>query len=196
MEANRRHLIAVTEKLLDKHGPSTISERQILSSAGLNPADLRVHYDDIQELIEEACLARFALQVSYSGAQLKSAADRCNDAQAFKAILAKVTRETQGRNRAHARRERAEVIVMAQKNLRLRAKLGRLQDELTDALEEAFQTAQDKGWFNRDTPARAGALFVQAYTLGRMVDDVSATPIDEEEWFALIDRIVDRIFAA
>lgn len=194
MIAKRSHLLAVVEGLLDKQGPSEIDEETILRRAGISRDELLALFEDVGELIEEACLQRFALQISYSGAQLKSVVDRCRSRAEYKAELAKITRETQARQRFHARAERAEIIVMSRSNLRLKAKLAQLQDQLTSIFEDSFIAAQQRGWINAGIPPRVGATFLQAYTLGRLVDDISASPIDDDAWCGFIDTMVDKVF--
>jgi hypothetical protein len=65
---------------------------------------------------------------------------------------------------------------------------------LTDALIDLIEEARNKGLYASDFDARAGAVFVQAYTLGKMVDDFVDEKMDPEAWYQLIDIVVDRIF--
>jgi hypothetical protein len=40
--------------------------------------------------------------------------------------------------------------------------------------------------------ARAAAVFVQAYTVGRIVDDISPEKVDPEAWINLVMHVVDK----
>ena len=42
----------------------------------------------------------------------------------------------------------------------------------------------------------AGAVFIQAYTLGRVVDDISAEKVDPEKWKDLIHEVIDALIFA
>ena len=68
-----------------------------------------------------------------------------------------------------------------------------LQQQLTDSLTSAFQTAQDKGFLNKDIEARTGAVFIQAYTLGRIVDDITENQMNDADWQKLIGRIAREV---
>ena len=37
-------------------------------------------------------------------------------------------------------------------------------------------------------------MLIQAYTVGRVVDDISPEPVDPEAWSSLVLMIVDRVF--
>jgi hypothetical protein len=60
---------------------------------------------------------------------------------------------------------------------------------LTDDLTSAFEIAQAKGWLNTTFQPRTGAVFIQAYTLGRLVDDFVTVGMDDQDWEHLITRI-------
>ena len=54
--------------------------------------------------------------------------------------------------------------------------------------------AETKGWININVDPHAAAVLVQAYTLGKVVDDISPQQIDEQAWVDLISQLVDRLF--
>jgi len=64
------------------------------------------------------------------------------------------------------------------------------QQRLTDALADLIREAQAKGWGSTDFDPHVIAVFVQAYTLGRVLDEISESPIDNDQWVALIDHVV------
>jgi hypothetical protein len=61
-----------------------------------------------------------------------------------------------------------------------------MQQHLTDQFTEAITVAQDKGWVGKKYEARTLAVFIQAYTLGRIVDDIVERPMSDEDWINLI----------
>jgi hypothetical protein len=54
--------------------------------------------------------------------------------------------------------------------------------------------ARNKGFYASDFDAHAGVVLVQAYTLGMIVDDFVDDKMDPQEWYKLIDIVVDRVF--
>jgi hypothetical protein len=81
---------------------------------------------------------------------------------------------------------------MAEKNESFRKALGEAQQGLTDLFTEQVTAVQNRGWFNKDFDPRAAAVLIQAYTLGKIVDDVVDKPMAATGWNALIDLIIDR----
>ena len=73
-------------------------------------------------------------------------------------------------------------------------KTGRRAKRLTDALIDLINKARNKGFYASDFDAHAGAVLVQAYTLGMIVDDFVDDKMDPQEWYKLIDIVVDRVF--
>ncbi len=89
---------------------------------------------------------------------------------------------------------RARLLAYAEGRPRLMEKMACEQARLTRCYTRLFATAQDNGWFNRDFDPQAAAVFIQAYTIGKIVDDVTTEPMDPAAWNVLIMKIVDRVF--
>ena len=73
-------------------------------------------------------------------------------------------------------------------------KLAEEQKRLTEALIDLINEARNKGFYASHFDAHAGAFLVQAYTLGMIVDDFVDDKMDPQEWYKLIDIVVDRVF--
>jgi hypothetical protein len=72
--------------------------------------------------------------------------------------------------------------------------LSKEQQRITDGYAEVLRIGQERGWINpRLTPVFLATL-LQAYTVGRALDDVSANSISNEEWLSGIDILQDTFF--
>ena len=185
---------AVVEMMIQTP-PEEIHSEFVLQETGISRGSLYHHYEDFTELLEDAMLYRFSSGVEASTRAIQNIVANSADQEEFLSLLQGVTHATPDRKLADSRFDRARMLAMAQHNLRFRAKLAEVQDRLTDALTECFAQAQEKGWLTRDFDARTGAIFIQAYTLGKLVDDVSAHPMDDRDWENLITLIADRALA-
>jgi hypothetical protein len=107
--------------------------------------------------------------------------------------LDRLTASTQARENASLRFRRARKLARSERHEKFRKSLGELQQQLTDSLTLAFETAQEKGFLNKDFEARTGAVFIQAYTLGRIVDDITTTHMNDADWEKLIGRIAREV---
>ena len=178
--------------MMDETPPEDIHSEFVLQSTGISRGSLYHHYEDFTELLEDAMLYRFSAGVEASTGAIENIVQMSRDREEFFSLLEGVTRATQDRRRSDIRFDRARMLAMAQHNERFRHKLGKVQDQLTDALTDCIAQAQANGWVNPTFEARTLAVFIQAYTLGKIVDDVAGQPMNDADWDALITLIADR----
>ena len=185
--------LAVAE--LDNMPPEEVTLEAIVSASGLTRGAIYHHFGDFAELIEAALVVRFARSVDESIVTLTQVATSARTREEILAGIAAITAATQDPDRKSIRFARAHVLTLASVNPRLGAALDSEQLRLTDALAGLIADAQEKGWFNREFDPRAAAVLIQAYTLGRIVDDITTEPVDPAEWQRLIMRVIERVFA-
>ena len=111
----------------------------------------------------------------------------------MRAGLQRVTRNTQRPDLAAARFERARALALAEHQPRMREVMAAEQARLTGAIADIVREAQLKGWVRPDLNSNVLAVFIQAYTLGKVVDDIVTEPMDAEAWVLFIDSIVERV---
>jgi AcrR family transcriptional regulator len=181
--------------MMETTPPEDIHSEFVLQETGISRGSLYHHYEDFTELLEDAMLHRFAAGVEASTSAIQAIVETATNRQEFFSLLEEVTRATQARKRSDVRFDRARMLAMAQHNMRFRKKLAAVQDGLTSALTDCIAQAQDNGWVNPDVQARTLAVFIQAYTLGKIVDDVSNNPMDDDDWDNLITLIADQALA-
>lgn len=188
----RLRLLTTAVDMLDQFTEKEVSAAEILRKTGIARGSLYHFWDSIGELIEEAYLVRYSRFVEKSGGVIRQLLADCNTKEEFFLGLSKVTELTQDPARKANRYERARILGMAEKNDNFRKALGQVQQGLTDLFTEQFTEVQNRGWFNKDFDPRAAAVLIQAYTLGKIVDDVVDNPMDALSWNALIGLIVGR----
>ena len=187
-------LISTTAKLLEKKLPTEIAVDELLEISGISKGSLYHHFEDLGALLEAAQVARYAAWVDRSVEVLISLLSEAKTRTEFADGLKKVTRLTQDPSYAPIRYMRARAIANAEHSPRFQRALGAEQTRLTDALVDLINEARNKGFYADDFDARAGAVLVQAYTLGKMVDDFVEEPMDPEAWYQLIDKVVEKAF--
>ena len=63
---------------------------------------------------------------------------------------------------------------------------------MNDRLTNEIRAAQDKGYVRSELPARSVGIFLQSYTIGRVLLDVEPhAKKDETDWFNLIDQVAE-----
>jgi AcrR family transcriptional regulator len=191
----KERLISVTMSMMDGDRPDKVHIDDVLLESGISKGSLYHHFNDFSELIEAAMIRRFSILVDASIGSIEKVVHDAKDRGEFMAGLGRVTRATQDPSLSANRFERARALGMAGSNLRFRSALAVEQDRLTSALEDLFRESQNRGWLSTQFSPHAGAVMIQAYTLGQVINDVSGTPYNNDDWVALIDLVLDRVFS-
>lgn len=192
----KAQLIKTTVQLLDTRLPNEIAVDEILTSSGISKGSLYHHFEDLTELLEAAQVARYAAWVDRSIEVLITLVASAKSREDLLVGLKTVTRITQDPAHASTRYFRARAISNVEHSPRFQRALSAEQGRLTDALIDLIEEARNKDLFAKDFDPRAAAVLVQAYTLGKMVDDFVEEPMDPEAWYQLIDKLVERVFLA
>ena len=185
----REKLVATAVQLLEELPPEQVTSALLLERSGVSKGSLYHFFQDFQELLDEAYLRRFRGRIDEDLAAVRSLVGSSSSSTEFFEQVHAITLATQSADRAANRFERARVLAIAEHDPRLRVRLGEMQRELNEGFSESIAAAQAKGWLTSDVPARAIAVFMQAYTLGVLIEDVSAEPLDKGVWADLIARI-------
>ena len=187
-------LIDTAVELLKNAPRSQISSDLILQTSGISKGSLYHHFEDLDELLETAMLVRYTDWVDSSIEIIMQIIARSKTPKDIYDNLVELTRFTQDPKRRNERIYRAEILGLAESSPRLAEKLAREQQRLTDALTDIIRDTQESGYFRKELDPHAVAVLIQAYTLGKVVDDYSLTAVDPEKWNELINLVVRRVF--
>lgn len=187
-------LINSTIELLQEFLPEEISTDLVLQHSGVSRGSLYYHFEDLSDLLETAMVRVFSETVDYNIALIAGLIDQANSATDFYRATEQFNQVTQAPERHEVRFERIRLLGFACKNPRMAEQLAAEQLRLTESYAQLFRTAQAKGWMDQDFDPGAAAVLIQAYTLGRAVDDLVSEPVDPEAWNRLIMKIVVKVF--
>jgi AcrR family transcriptional regulator len=194
LHPTKRVLLETVIKLLDDKEPNEILSDEVLQLSGISKGSMYYHYKDWYEIVEDAICERFAWYVDRSVELCEAALRGAKSRDDLMNLLKGVTRDTQKPEQAATRYARVRAIAMASQSERMRQKLGVVQERLTEALEDLFREAQERGWASKEIDPRAAAVMVQAYTFGHIVDDFTPSHMKEEAWYAVVDGLVEKVF--
>jgi AcrR family transcriptional regulator len=189
----RELLLKTALTLLEHRLPHDVTSDMVLNHSEISRGSLYHHFEDFSDLIEAALVCQFAEDVDGSIAMIAPAMAASKSAEDLLGHLSSVVDVTHGPDRRGHRFSRARLIAMSETNPRLAARLAAEQDRLTAAIADMIGTAQERGWMSREYDARSAAVLVQAYSLGKLVDDVSTQMIDSEAWNSLIKRLIRNV---
>jgi AcrR family transcriptional regulator len=187
-------LIATALELMESKPVDKVTVEEVLNTSGVARSSLYHHFEDFHHLMEMALIRRFTKDADAAIAQLLTTADDTDSFDKAREVIHEWSHFIQHVGRRQNRMARIVAIATADRNERFRDMLSKEQQRITDGYAEAFRIGQERGWINpRLTPVFLATL-LQAYTVGRAVDDVSATSLSNEEWLSGIDILQDTFF--
>jgi len=186
-------LIDTVSTMLDGENPYDVLIENVLRESCVSRGSLYYHFGDFQALVEQTLVIRFSRGVDETISMIRAAADHANSQEDFWGRMYDLTVFSQSPELAPRRAERARVIGMAQSNERFKVLLAAEQDRLNADFAAIIEDVQAKGWARKNLSPHAIALFVQAYTLGRALDDVANNKVDPREWADLITLVTSTL---
>jgi AcrR family transcriptional regulator len=187
-------LIECAADLLDKYRFDEITVEMILDRSSISKGSLYHHFEDIYHLLEAAMIVRYARYVDTNIAALQSLLSTAKTGEEFYIGLSQLSAVTQGEGMKRARQERALTIGRAITSPRMSVLLQGEQQRLTDALVQLIKDAQARKLCNAEIDSHALAVLMQAWTLGKIVDDLSESPVDNDAYLALVNRVIREVF--
>jgi len=187
-------LVLTVNRLLDSKRSDQISTDEVLTESGISKGSLYHHFDDLQDLVETTLIYRYAKWIDLSIKRMSELLNTAKTAEDLKKSLFEITYATQKDSLKDMRVERARIFAEAQNNSRLSEKLVQETERMTTSIEDLIREVIDRKLFKSNLDARTVAIFIQAYTLGLIVNDYTQDKVSYENWSALINRIIAEIF--
>jgi len=188
----KARLIETASALLETQFPEAIQVDEILDKSGISKGSLYHHFEDLGELLEAAQVSRYAEWVDRSITLITPVLSNAKSRDDIIKGLKLATAYTQSSEYKVYRFARARALAKSETSPRFQKALGLEQERLTTALEDLVQEAKNKGLFKAELDARVAAVFIQSYTLGKIVDDIVTIPVPQENWD---NFIVDMLIA-
>lgn len=187
-------LVLTVNRLLDSKRSDQISTDEVLTESGISKGSLYHHFDDLQDLVETTLIYRYAKWIDLSIKRMSELLNTAKTAEDLKKSLFEITYATQKDSLKDMRVERARIFAEAQNNSRLSEKLVQETERMTTSIEDLIREVIDRKLFKSNLDARTVAIFIQAYTLGLIVNDFTQDKVSYENWTSLINRIIAEIF--
>jgi AcrR family transcriptional regulator len=178
----KTRLIETTAELLDNQFPQDIQVDEILEKSGISKGSLYHHFEDLGELLEAGQVFKYAAWVDRSIGLIVPVLSSAKSRDDIIEGLRVLTKYTQSAEYRATRFYRARTLANSETSERFKIALGTEQERLTAALEDLVAEAKNKGLFKEHLNNRVIAIFIQSYTLGKIVDDIVPEPISQENW--------------
>lgn len=186
----KSHLIETAVELINEHGPHGFTVDQLLEMSKISKGSLYHHFEDFNDVIIAAQVERFAQYVEEDIAGVTQVLLAASSRDDLLTRLDTISLIAHSEERAKRRGDRMEIISSAQHSEKMKLALGPVQERLTASFADLIREMQSRTWVSPDISPDAIAVFIQAYSLGLVVNDASSRHIDMGEWHQLISRVL------
>ena len=190
----KRLLVETVVAMLETKKPTEILAEEVLEVSGVSKGSMYHHFEDLQELVETAQLIRYSKWIDASIEFMTTYVLGATNREDFIESLRKLTELTQSVDRKGARAERARALAACFDNPRMAKLMGEETQRHTDALADIIREVQNRDFVRSDIDAKAVAVFIQSYTLGKMVNDYNPTGVQDDVWVNMITDMAVRTF--
>ena len=182
-------LTEVAAALIDEHGSQGFTVEQLLEKSNISKGSLYHHFEDFHDVIRQAQVMRFARYVEEDIQALTAVLLVSSSREDMFDRLDLISRATHDAARSVRRADRIEILAGARHSEKMKNALAPTQARLTVAIADLVREMKTKNFVSEDLDSTAVAVFIQAYSLGLIVNDVSNDQVDLEKWHALISRM-------
>ena len=183
------HLTEAAATLIDEHGSQGFTVEQLLETSNISKGSLYHHFEDFHDVIMQAQVLRFARYVEDDITALTNVLLAASSREDMFGRLDLISRATHDPARSGRRADRIEILAGARHSEKMKNALAPTQARLTGAIADLVREMKAKEFVSENLDPASVAVFIQAYSLGLIVNDVSDQPIDLEEWHAMISRM-------
>ena len=183
------HLTEAAATLIDEFGSQGFTVEQLLEKSNISKGSLYHHFEDFHDVIMQAQVLRFARYVEDDITALTNVLLASTSREDMFARLDLISRATHDPARSVRRADRIEILAGARHSEKMKNALAPTQSRLTGAIADLVREMKAKEFISENLDPGAVAVFIQAYSLGLIVNDVSDQPIDLDEWHAMISRM-------
>lgn len=193
MHPTKGLLLETAISLIDEFGPQGFTVENLLESSKISKGSLYHHFHDFSDVIEQAQVARFSRYVDQDimllVGLLKSATSRDDLESKFALIVQGAGMPGRDASRA----DRAAILGMARHSKKFAEGLAVEQQRVTDVLADIAREMQERGWINKELDAGVLAVFVQAYSMGFVLNDITTNPISIDQWSSFISSMLGKV---
>lgn len=191
----RERILLVAIEQIEASGEAGVRIDDINARSGVSIGSIYHHFDDRDGVIAAAQLRRFARYVEAEIASLSDVVREARDRTEFRRALLQLAKGSHTALRRGVRWGRLAVLASTIGRDELRQDVEDLQTRLTDEFQAHIAQGQARGFFRSDLDARAVAAFVEAWTLGLVLNDVDGRGVPEAAWLDVVAVAIDALLA-
>ena len=189
----KEKMVRCVIELTKTQGIETITSDQVLEISRISKGSMYHHFKDFAELIEVAETVIFSTVVDDVISRLSTALSISKTREEFLLAISAITYGNQSAEKVEDRLSRITYLAQAISSERMRQSMGAEQERLTQGISDLIREAQERGWASLKLDPLAASVFLQAFTVGRVIDYISDQRVDDESWIFLINQVVEQV---
>jgi AcrR family transcriptional regulator len=191
----RTLLVETSTRLIEQHGPTGFTVEMLLSESGVSKGSLYHHFHDFTDVLEESVVRTYLTSVEEDIATLAWMIGEDPQPDQLRETLLSIVRISSTEHRSTQRMRRVHLLSMSDHGTDgMKAKLAYHQTRSIHALADIIRKAQELRVVKPDFDPEALAGVVLALVFGRVVSDVSESPIPDERWTPTIVTFLETAF--
>ena len=180
-------IIQAAATIMKQKGVAALHIDDVLEATGLTRGAMYHHFENVDELRESALLATYAEGVNANIAYVRNVLASSKTSEDFRqGVLQANINYTQNEELREVRKLRAHAMALTATASNLRNQIAAEQQRLTNEYIAVITEAQRNGWARKTISPHTLATFIQAYSFGVIIDDVSSEHVDIDNWAQLI----------
>lgn len=185
-----RTLIDTTLVLLETHAVNEVTLEQVLEKSSISVGSLYHHFKDFSELMDFALVEKYTQFTKVNVEGMAHVLEISKNAKDYHDKILKLLEFTHSASNSDLRKMRAYILSQATIRPDLGVLIREVQSDLTHKLGEIIGQAQKRGWIQPVIKPVILATFIQAYGIGRIVDDLANPQMDNDEWIAFLQHVI------
>jgi AcrR family transcriptional regulator len=179
-------LVDATIAMLRERGVAGLRIEDLVRETGVSRGSLYHHFGSRDGLIDAAKLVEFTTMANRDLEAIGALASHARTRSELRDGLVGIAHSAHDIERRFVRLRRTAIIGASVTRPRLADALAEEQQRVTDRFAGYISVLQERGLVRGDLDPQVAAVFLQAIILGRVLDDISAHPVDPHEWASTV----------
>ena len=189
----RIKIIAAATELMKKKGVAEFHIDDLLAATGLTRGAVYHHFENVGDVIEGTLLAIYTEGVEENINQVRQVLATATTFDEFRNGVVRSNRYfIENKKLRLVRKLRAHAMAATATSKELSKAIALKQNDITSEYISVIVEAQEQGWVRPDLDSASLAVFIQAYSFGIIVDDISQNQVDTDSLARIIESFYEN----
>ena len=189
----RIKIIAAATELMKKKGVAEFHIDDLMAATGLTRGAVYHHFENVGDVIEGTLLAIYTEGVEENINQVRQVLATATTFDEFRNGVVRSNRYfIENKKLRLVRKLRAHAMAATATSKELSKAIALKQNDITSEYISVIVEAQEQGWVRPDLDSASLAVFIQAYSFGIIVDDISQNQVDTDSLARIIESFYEN----